>query len=291
MLDADTLFKRAETRLSKFSLSDICNRNAKYDDAKVLFEKAGNLYKMSKDFRKAATAFINACECNKQMLCIDEAIRNYTDAFNCYKHFDKVKAVECANIIIDYYKEEGNANKMITFKKELIDIYDDTMDYDRLLIECKECLEFLSIDKKDCFAENMVKMKLANVYIKLNDCLKAGEIYENMAHECIERNDIAIKNALRYRAGDYIFDAGICYVGEDVIAAERAVDNFVKIQPSFIVSREYSCIITLIKAVINHDITKFTNSIWEYDKIKPLMNWQVELLSSIKEKMGEVSLI
>ena len=291
MSDADILFKRAETRLSKFSLSDICNKNAKYDDAKVLFEKAGRLYKLEKQFRKAATSFISASECNKQMQCIDEAIYNYTDAYNCYKHFDKVKAIECANIIIEYYRTEGNSTKMITFKKELIDIFDDTMDYDRLLVECKECLEFLSIEKKDCFVENTVRMKLANAYIKLNDCLKAGEIYEKMAHEYLERNDVGIKNALRYRAGDYIFDAAICYVGEDIVAAERAIENFIKIQPSFTMSTEHRCILNLIDAVEAHNISKFTNCIWDYDKIKPLMNWQVELLNNIKEKMGEVSLI
>lgn len=51
------------------------------DKAKDYYTKAGNIYKINKEWEKAANAFLKATECEKDFLDIS----NYVEAANCMK--------------------------------------------------------------------------------------------------------------------------------------------------------------------------------------------------------------
>lgn len=289
MENGDKIFRQATDRLTRFYFCDIFNKSQKYRDSGLLFEKAAQMYKLSNNLKQAATSYIKAADCNKKIENEYDVIGNYLNAFYCYKKYDHKLAIDCANNIIEICRSQGNLDKIIRIKYELIDLYDDVMDNDRLLIECKECLGLLSINNKpDHYGENMIKIKLADTYIRLANYREAAEIYEKLAFEYLEKK---YKLALKYRAFDYIFNSAICYLAFDKIIAERILDTFLENNSEFIITREYECLTKIIIAIKKRDLNLFSNTIYDYNLVKPLMNWQIDVLAYIKEKINEYDLL
>lgn len=71
------------------------------------FKRAGNLFKMAKNWSQAATAFYDAASLSFKRNDTSEAAFDLIEAANCYKNYDTSKAVESYLKAINIYEENS----------------------------------------------------------------------------------------------------------------------------------------------------------------------------------------
>jgi TolA-binding protein len=59
-------------------------KQQKYEDAAAAFIKAGNAYKLSKEWNEAAEMFIKAANCQKETDSKTDACNSYVEAGGCF---------------------------------------------------------------------------------------------------------------------------------------------------------------------------------------------------------------
>jgi alpha-soluble NSF attachment protein len=79
----DKFKAEAEKALSRVTIFGF-GKQQKYEDASAAFLKAGNAYKMSKDWNEAAEMFLKAAECQKETDSRTDACNSYVEAGGCY---------------------------------------------------------------------------------------------------------------------------------------------------------------------------------------------------------------
>ena len=115
--EAAQLIAKAEKKLKKMNgcfgyLFRLFGGSSKIDEAIDCYQRAANLYKMSREWYQAGSAFHEAAILNERALAklprrsrhenasiLQNAATNYTNAGNCYKKFklSNNKAVHCFN--------------------------------------------------------------------------------------------------------------------------------------------------------------------------------------------------
>lgn len=66
----------------------VCSGSTKIEDAVECYHRAANLYKMSKNWTQAGSAFCEAANWHCKAGSRHDAATNYIDAANCYKKAD-----------------------------------------------------------------------------------------------------------------------------------------------------------------------------------------------------------
>lgn len=85
--------------LKKIIISNI-RGSSRIEDAVECYQRAGNLFKMAKNWVQAAKAFCDAANLHSRSGARHEAATNYVDAANCYKKVDvKGKTTNCLRLI------------------------------------------------------------------------------------------------------------------------------------------------------------------------------------------------
>lgn len=113
----------------------------------------------------------------------------------------------------------------------------------------------------------------------LTNLLQSAEIYEKVAHSCIE------SPLLKYSAKEHFFRAALCHLCIDFIDCSNALKNYEEAFPRFTDSRECKLITTLISKIEERDLDGFTAAVQDYDSISPLDSWFSNLLLRIKQSI------
>ena len=77
--------------------------SSKLDDACELFQKAGNSFKMAKNWTQAGRAFCSAAEIQLKQNAKHEAANMYNEASNSFKKIDPQEALNCLQKSCDIY--------------------------------------------------------------------------------------------------------------------------------------------------------------------------------------------
>ena len=108
LLEGNTALKR--TTIFGFG------KTAKYEDASAAFTKAGNSFKMSKQWTEAAEAFIKCAECQKFLDSDGDVTNSYVEAGSCYKKSDSpMDAVVPLELAITNYTERGRLGQVARY--------------------------------------------------------------------------------------------------------------------------------------------------------------------------------
>lgn len=98
--------KKLKSSGSMFS-SIFGSGSSKLDDAAELFQKAGNSFKMAKNWMAAGKAFCAAAEIQLKQNTKHEAANMYNEAANAYKKADPQEAFNCLLKSCDIYIDMG----------------------------------------------------------------------------------------------------------------------------------------------------------------------------------------
>lgn len=74
---------------------------------------------------------------------------------------------------------------------------------------------------------------------------------------------------------------------QDLVAANRALESYRDIDPTFASTREHQLLIDLVQAIEQGDQEAFADKLFQYDQLSKLDKWKTTLLLRIKNTIEE----
>jgi len=263
--------------LKKKTMPLFGNPSSKFEEASEFFGKAANYFKMAKKYDEAGKAFIKVAECQLKLDSKHEAATSYTSAVSCLKKNSSADAVDCLKKAVELYTGEGRFSVAAKNQKEVAEIYEAEMDLEKAIENYQLAADYFEGENSTSQA-NSCLLKVAQYSAQLENYIKAIELYEHVAKSSLDNN------LLKWGAKEHLQKAVLCYLAnEDLVGAQKAVENYKSWDVSFGSSRECKFVEEIIKAVEQYDVESFTQSVVDYDSITKLDNWKTKVLLKIKQ--------
>lgn len=129
---------------------------------------------------------------------------------------------------------------------------------------------------------NKLWLKVADISALDGEYQKAIDSYEKVANQSIN------SNLMRYSVKEYLLKAGICHLAaDDMIAANRALEKYRDMDPTFAGQREHQLLVDLIQAIEEGDQEVYSDKLYAYDQMSKLDKWKTALFLRIKGKIEE----
>ncbi|KAG8911771.1 vesicular-fusion protein S17 [Tulasnella sp. 417] len=91
----------------------------------------------------------------------------------------------------------------------------------------------------------------------------------------------------KYNVKEYWLRAGLCALAaRDAVTARRNFEDYSRADVTFPSTREARFLGALLEAVERDDQEAFTGSVFEYDQVTKLDNWETQILLKIKNTLG-----
>ena len=97
------------------------------DDARELYTKAANCFKLAQDYKNALDCYMECIRCEEDE---SDCAPHYRDAANCVKDSDLDKYVELTKKAIDLYSLSGRASTGAGMAKECAMLLEENYDYE-----------------------------------------------------------------------------------------------------------------------------------------------------------------
>eukprot|EP00270_Netrium_digitus_P001904 TRINITY_DN12107_c0_g1_i1.p1 TRINITY_DN12107_c0_g1~~TRINITY_DN12107_c0_g1_i1.p1 ORF type:complete len:291 (-),score=84.92 TRINITY_DN12107_c0_g1_i1:203-1075(-) len=274
----DELVAQADKKLKSWGWGS----SSKNDDAAELMEKAGTAYKVAKAWDKAGDLYRRLSDLQlKKLDSIHDAASSLVEAGNCYKKTNSKLAVECLTQAVDLFIENGRLSMAARHSKDIAEVFEKEENVDQAVIWFDKAADLYQSENANS-SVNQMRLKVAEFSALKEDYLKAAEIFEGVARECVSNN------LLKYGAKGHLLNAGICRLclsPHDATSAKNALDQYQDIDPSFADTREFKLLSNLAAAVDESDVDAFTDAIKEFDSMTRLDGWKTSLLLRVKKGM------
>lgn len=124
---------------------------------------------------------------------------------------------------------------------------------------------------------NKAFIKVADLAALSGNYAKSVEKYEQVAKQSLN-NQLA-----KWSLKDYFLKAGLCHIAaQDIVAAERALGQYMDWDPGFATTRECQLLHDVIATVKEGDEKMFSTKLFEYDQFSKLDRWKTTILLKIK---------
>jgi len=253
--------------------------SSKFEEAAELFGKAANFFKMAKKYDEAGKAFMKVAECQLKLDSKHEAATAYTSAATALKKNNSQDAVECLKKAVELYTGEGRFAIAAKNQKEVAEIYESELDFEKAIEAYQLAADYFEGENSTSQA-NTCLLKVAQYSAQLENFTKAIELYEQVAKTSLENN------LLKWGAKEHLQRAVLCHLAnEDLVGAQKALDNYKSWDASFPSSRECKFVEEIVAAVEKYDVEAFTQAVVDYDSISKLDNWKTKVLLKIKQAL------
>ncbi|XP_019872531.1 alpha-soluble NSF attachment protein [Aethina tumida] len=279
---ANQLIAEAEKKVSSRGFfSSLFGSSSRVEDAVECYQRAANLYKMSKSWAPAGNAFCEAANLHIRSGARHDAATNFVDAANCYKKSDINEAVKCLLKAIEIYTDMGRFTMAAKHHQTIAEMYEtDAVDLERAVQHYEQAADYFLGEESNSSA-NKCLLKVAQYAAQLENYEKAIQIYQDVATSALE------SSLLKYSAKEYLFRAALCHLCVDVLNAQHALERYVQMYPAFQDSREYKLLKTLIEHMEEQNVDGFTEAVKEYDSISRLDQWYTTILLRIKKQLND----
>ena len=93
---------------------------------------------------------------------------------------------------------------------------------------------------------------------------------------------------MKWSVKEYLLKAGICHLAStDMVAANRALESYRELDPSFSQTREHQLLVDLAESAEEGDQEKFADKLFQFDQLTKLDKWKTTLLLRVKESIEE----
>lgn len=128
---------------------------------------------------------------------------------------------------------------------------------------------------------NKAFLKVADLSAMEGNYARAIERYEQVARASLNNN------LTKWSLKEYFLKAGLCHVAEqDLVAADRALAQYMDWEPSFATTRECMLLQDVINCVKDGDAEQLSQKLFEYDQFSKLDNWKAAILLKIKNNIA-----
>ena len=295
----EKLIQKAEKILKPgFFKAIFSNTEDRVEKAIELYNTAGQIYIIEKQYKKAGECFEESSKLKKNIKESPE--EDYKEAINCYKKINDIENYNrIMNLLINYYIKENEfseaANLQFEISKELSK---DKNKVNEALESFDKCLDFYNMDKDSSkISISKTKIEKANLitfYEIKDEILYAHNIYDEVGKEKME------SSTGKFLAQEFFAKNVITYlVYDDVITAKAYLHKYYDIDSNFenseignliedlitIFENEESNnltndnqeILTVDKVVLNFSIHNKNNKFYDY--------WMEEMINKIKKKI------
>ncbi|KAE8376435.1 soluble NSF attachment protein [Aspergillus bertholletiae] len=258
-------------------------RSEKYENAADLYTQAGNAFRVQKQNKEAGLAFEKAASIQTQHLNEpDDAANSLQEAFKVYRKSDPEDATRVLSSAIQHYVLKGNFRRAATQQQYLAEVYEVELGDQKKALEAYEkAAEWFDSDNAEALA-NKHYLKAADLAALEGDYYKAIEHYERIGRSSISNN------LMKWSVKDYFLKAGICHLAtNDLVATNRALENYRDIDNTFPSTREHQLLIDLVQTIEQGDQEAFADKLFQYDQLSKLDKWKTTLLLRIKSNIEE----
>ncbi|PWY89581.1 vesicular-fusion protein sec17 [Aspergillus sclerotioniger CBS 115572] len=283
--DPRVLLQRADKALSSASggFSFFGGKTEKYENAADLYTQAANAFRVQKQNKEAGLAFEKAASIQNQNLNEpDDAANTLTEAFKVYRKSDPEDAARVLSGAIQHYVLKGNLRRAATQQQHLAEVYEVELGDTKKALEAYEkAAEWFDGDNAEALA-NKHYLKAADLAALEGDYYKAIEHYERIGRASINNN------LMKWSVKDYFLKGGICHLAtNDLVATNRALENYRDIDTTFASTREHQLLVDLIQTIEAGDQEAFADKLFQFDQLSKLDKWKTTLLLRIKNNIEE----
>uniref|UniRef100_A0A4W3GT12 N-ethylmaleimide-sensitive factor attachment protein, alpha b n=1 Tax=Callorhinchus milii TaxID=7868 RepID=A0A4W3GT12_CALMI len=258
--------------------------SSKVEEACEMYCRAGNMFKMAKNWSAAGNAFCQAARLHLQLQSKHDAATNFVDAGNAFKKSDPQEAINCLNRAIEIYTDMGRFTIAAKHHISIAEIYEtELVDVEKAIAHYEQAADYYKGEESNSSA-NKCLLKVATYAAQLEQYPKAIEIYEQVGTSAMD------SPLLKYSAKEYFFKASLCHFCVDMLNAKFAVSKYEEMFPAFSDSRECKLVKKLLDACEEQNVEGYTDAVKEYDSISRLDQWLTTMLLRIKKTIqGEES--
>jgi alpha-soluble NSF attachment protein len=188
----------------------------KWDEAADLYGRAGNAFKLQKQFKESGDAYKKQGEVREKLNERDEASNCYLNASKSYKKefpqgslFDP-EAATTLTLAISILIEKGRFSAAASSQKQLAEIYEsDLADLQKAMDAYDQAGEWYSAEDASAQA-NACFLKVAQFAGTLENYDRAIRIFEQVAEKSLGNN------LTKWSVREYFLKAGICHLCSEV---------------------------------------------------------------------------
>jgi alpha-soluble NSF attachment protein len=265
----------------------------RYEKIAELYNKAGNIYKIS-DKEKAIKYFKRVLHYNSQSTDTYNEFNKKDILLNIaelYSKIDYVKAVEYYEKIINYYTEKGDLYNIIKYYEIIGDLYwtnNCTEESKKIYYKTLNLINSNSSDKygssKKRIYERICEILLNSSNLtnskNLSTFLEVGKIYLELADDFL-KNKLLMHQAKKYILLGLLADCA----GDDLVKAKIDLEKYSNLDYSFDNSNEGIFAKKIFEAIDSNDSERLSALCTDLNRIIPLDNIQVNLLTKIKNSI------
>jgi len=281
---AQELLKQANKKSKAYSFFSNSNK----EESVELFDKAAAQFKINKDWKNAAEAYLRAAEVSIILKNELEACTFYNNAAKAYKNVSSAHAVKAFKECVQLHMDTNRFSSAAKIYQQIAELEEKEDHIPAAVEACEKAAECYAADGDSTTSGNQMLLKIAHFAAQGDEYKKAIEIFEKVAIASLDNR------LLQYSVKDYLFKASLCHLvmaaqSGDVSSMQAALDKYKDMQPAFDGSRECKLVESCLAAFQEDNVNKFTDVVFNYDKIYKLDNWISTLLLKVKQSIqGQV---
>jgi len=276
---AREMIAKAEKALDSWSFFG--SSSGKFDDACEALSKAGNLFKIAKNWDEAASCYVRCADLKKKTEHQFEAASFHVLAAEMVAKTDTAKAVAQYREAIMLYSEIGRFGTAAKHAETIADLYEKDGNLTEAIKFYEQAAEYFLGEKSSARAGKCLE-KVALHSAILGDFDKAMKGFEKLGIDSLE------SNLLKFNAKKHFLHASMCALAKgDTVAAENAIARYSELDYTFSDSAECKLIKSLTEACTEFNVDKFADVLFAYDQIRKLDPWETSIFLKIKNNISE----
>ncbi|KAI8619527.1 soluble NSF attachment protein [Chytriomyces sp. MP71] len=254
----------------------------KLDEAADLYQKAGNTFKLNKQWKESGDAYQSGANLLLRMGEKDEASTAFINAAKSYKKSNPLESISALNSAVAILIEKGRFSAAASNQKQIAETYETEVGDIKGAREAYEKAgEWYQGEESHAQADACI-LKAAQFSAQLEDFEAAIAGFEDVASRCVDNK------LTKWSMKEYFFKAGLCLLNvADLVRLRTSIDRYCGMDLQFGDSRECKFVLALADAVEAGDVEAYTNAVVDFDRLTKLDQWKTALLLRVKKSIGQ----
>lgn len=284
--EAQRLVAEAEKKMKPgFFTKLMSSSESRYEEALDLYEKAGNMYKLTKKWYEAGECF-EKCGSLEEKLKSDAA-GHYQDAAHCFNFVDKKRASDNLQHCMKIYENQGRFQMAGKIQKQMAEEHEADLKYDEAAQYYKKAAEYFSMENTNSKSYEqgcLIKQADLMCLVDLKETLEeATKIYEKIGMQYLT------VPLLKSGAKDLFFKCCIVFLAyNDHISAENFLNKFLYEDPSFSDLRESNFLKDAIQAFKEKNVNNFKAAVTKLKNYSDIDKWRIHMFTKIMQNIENV---
>jgi tetratricopeptide (TPR) repeat protein len=178
---AHLLVEQGQKKLHPGCWESLCSsRDERLESAKQCYERAGNQFKLEKNWFQAGECFEKCAEIEEQLKADPSSY--FEEAAHCFKFEDKKRAKENLDKCVILFEKNGRFNSAGDAKKKLASDYEAENDYANAILEYKKASDYYEMEKSNSKSNHNICLIKAADLMCISDHKDAFEESKNVYH-------------------------------------------------------------------------------------------------------------